>query len=61
MRAGAAAFDFRDAEQIGSYALEALRWAVGEGVLRGKSGNRLDPQGAATRAEAAQMLYRFMK
>lgn len=59
--AGEGTLDFSDTEQISSYAQEALRWAVGEGLISGKSGNRLDPQGTATRAEAAQMLFRFAK
>ena len=47
---------FPDADQASGYALDALRWAVEQGVLSGKSGGLLDPQGQATRAEAAQML-----
>ncbi len=47
---------FPDADQASDYALDALRWAVEQGVLSGKSGGLLDPQGQATRAEAAQML-----
>lgn len=36
-------------------------WAVGSGVITGKDGNRLDPKGLASRAEAAAMLTRFLK
>lgn len=59
--AGTGALDFRDAALVSDYAADALRWAVGEGILTGKSGNRLDPQGQTTRAEAAQMLYQYLK
>lgn len=39
--------------------MDALRWAVGEGLLTGKDGGRLDPAGTASRAELAQILARF--
>lgn len=51
---------FTDAEQIGAHAREALRWAVGTGVMNGKTGGALDPKGLATRAQAAQMLKNFL-
>ena len=47
---------FNDADEASGYALEALRWAVENGVMSGKGGGSLDPKGLATRAEAAQML-----
>ncbi len=47
---------FTDADQVGGYALEALRWAAENGVMSGRGGGILAPQGLATRAEAAQML-----
>lgn len=50
---------FADRDAAGDYALDALRWAVGEGLLTGKDGGRLDPAGTATRAEAAALLMRF--
>ena len=52
---------FRDADQAGGYAREALCWAVESGVMSGKSGGVLDPGGLATRAQAAQMLMNFWK
>ena len=52
---------FRDADQVSSWAADALRWAVDRGILRGKGGGILDPQGSATRAEAAQMLKIFLE
>ncbi len=54
--AGVDAFDFSDASDISSYAVEALRWAVAEGVVNGHADGRLDPKGTATRAQVAQML-----
>ena len=50
---------FRDADQAGNYALEALAWAVENGVLNGFDDGRLGPQSQATRAQAAQMLMNF--
>lgn len=51
---------FIDADDASSYALEALRWAVMNGILSGKGNQRLDPLGFATRAEAAQMLMNYI-
>lgn len=52
---------FVDAESISDWAKEAVDWAVSQGILVGKDGNRLDPQGAATRAEVATILQRFVE
>lgn len=51
---------FTDAGKASEYALPALRWAVQNGIVRGKGNNRLDPTGTATRAEVAQMLMNFL-
>ena len=52
---------FKDADKITDYAKTAMGWAVGSGLVKGKSGNLLDPQGTATRAEIAAMLHRFIE
>ena len=52
---------FKDADKITDYAETAMGWAVGSGLMKGKSGNLLDPQGTATRAEIAAMLHRFIE
>ena len=52
---------FKDADKITDYAKTAMQWAVGSGLAKGKSGNLLDPQGTATRAEIAAMLHRFIE
>ena len=52
---------FKDADKIADYAKAAMQWAVGSGLVKGKSGNLLDPQGTATRAEIAAMLHRFIE
>jgi len=38
-----------------------MQWACGAGIISGKPGGMLDPQGTATRAETAAVLYRFLK
>ena len=50
---------FADKDAASGYAADALCWAVGEGLLTGKDGGRLDPAGTATRAEVAVILMRF--
>ena len=52
---------FKDADKITDYAKTAMQWAVGSDLVNGKSGNLLDPQGTATRAEIAAMLHRFIE
>lgn len=50
---------YNDAQSISSYAIPAIQWACGAGVVTGKSGSKLDPKGNAVRAEVAAMLMRF--
>ena len=54
------ALDCADADQISDWAYMAMHWAVSNGIISGKGNDTLDPQGSATRAEVAQMLYRFV-
>ena len=50
---------FADAGSVSDWAADAVEWAVGEQLLSGKTGGKLDPTGGATRAEVAQILMRF--
>lgn len=50
---------FTDADNVSSYATNAMKWAVGAGIITG-SGSKLDPQGSATRAQVAAMLHRYL-
>lgn len=50
---------YLDFDEIGEYAIPAMQWAVGDGVMSGRGEGILAPQGTATRAEAAAMLMRF--
>ena len=51
---------FNDTDEISGFALEAMRWAVENGVINGKGNGILDPKGLATRAQVAQMLKNFL-
>lgn len=50
---------FRDAEAISPWAEEAVRHAVGVGILKGNDRGTLEPQGIANRAALAAMLQRM--
>ena len=52
---------FEDADKITDYAKTVMQWAVGNGLIKGKSENLLDPQGTATRVEISAMLHRFVE
>lgn len=52
---------FADGAKVSSWAVDAVEWAVSRHLISGKSGNLLDPQGTATRAELAQILMNFHK
>ena len=49
---------FEDAQSISSYAIPAIQWACGAGVMNGSNGY-LTPKSGATRAQAAQLLMNF--
>ena len=51
---------FHDGQQVSSYALHAIYWAVENGILHGYEDNTLRPKGFVTRAQAAQMLKTFI-
>lgn len=50
--------NFSDAASVSSYAVNAMQWAVANGIINGSNGN-LNPQNNATRAEVATILMRF--
>ena len=52
---------FGDSANVSGYAVEALRWAVGEGLISGDDAGLLAPQGSATRAQVATILMRFVE
>ncbi len=50
---------YADVTAVEGWATDKMSWAVGNNIITGKAGNLLDPQGDATRAEAATMIYKF--
>lgn len=51
---------FSDSAAVSSWASEAMRWAVGDGLIKGDGNGVLNPAGSATRAEVAAILERFV-
>lgn len=49
---------FTDASDISAWAVSAMQWAVGQGLIQGSNG-LLRPQANASRAEVATILMRF--
>ena len=49
---------FKDASDISAWAVSAMQWAVGQGLIQGSNG-QLRPQANASRAEVATILMRF--
>lgn len=50
---------YSDEASVSDWAREAVAWCVDAGLLTGKDGGRLDPQGITTRAEAAELIERL--
>lgn len=59
---GSASLDrFSDVDSVSGYAVEAMGWAVGNGLIGGMGDGTLAPQGSATRAQVATILMRFVE
>ena len=53
---------YTDAFSISEWAIPAMQWACGSGMIQGIAdgdGMKLDPSGSATRAQIATILWRF--
>ena len=50
---------FTDAANVSAYAVEAMNWAVSQGLINGMGDGTVAPQGQAIRAQAAAILHRF--
>ena len=50
---------YTDVDELSEWAIAAMQWACGEGLISGKGNGILDPVGGATRAEVAQILMVF--
>ena len=51
---------YEDALKVNDWAVSAMQWACGSGVINGTSESMLSPQDTATRAQAASMIMRFV-
>lgn len=62
---GEPAVDFlltaKDAGEVSSWAYEAMRWAVAEGIIEGDENGLITPTATATRAQAAAIFMRFIE
>lgn len=52
---------YADFADLSEYAIPAMQWACGAGIVNGTSESTLTPQGEATRAQVAAMLMRFVE
>ena len=50
---------YDDAFSVGSWAVPAMQWSVGSGLMGGRTASTLDPKANATRAEVATVIWRF--
>ena len=51
---------FADTAQLSAYAIQAMNWAVGKGLING-SGSNLVPKAQATRAQVAAIIHRYLE
>ena len=51
---------FTDASSVSGYAVDAMKWAVENGIINGMGDGTLAPQGEATRAQMAKILMTFI-
>ena len=52
---------YTDSVTISAWAPQALKWAVGSGLISGTGANTLSPRGTATRAQIAVILQNYCK
>lgn len=51
---------FTDSASISGYAVQAVDWAVANGIVAGRTDGSFDPTAGATRAQVAVMLHRYL-
>ena len=51
---------FADTAQLSAYAIQAMNWAIGQGLING-SGSNLVPKAQATRAQVAAIIHRYLE
>lgn len=52
---------YEDFADVSEYAISAMQYAVGAGIIKGDTESTLNPQGYVRRAEAAQVIQRFVE
>ncbi|MDR0818376.1 MAG: S-layer homology domain-containing protein, partial [Oscillospiraceae bacterium] len=52
---------YTDADNVSEYASDAMKWAVANGIIEGVTLTTISPRGAATRAQVATILQRFIE
>ena len=52
---------YTDFDSISEYAISAMQWACGSGLMKGKTESTINPLDFATRAEIAAILQRFIE
>jgi len=52
---------YTDTGDIYDWALDAMKWAVAEGIVQGRTSTNIAPKGTSTRAEVATIIMRFIE
>lgn len=52
---------YTDAEEISEYAIPAIQWMVGAGLMKGETESTVNPQNNSTRAQVATILMRYLE
>jgi hypothetical protein len=52
---------YADYAQISEWALDSMKWTIARGIITGRTTESVVPKGMATRAEAAEVLRRFIE
>ncbi|MGM9641003.1 MAG: S8 family serine peptidase [Faecousia sp.] len=52
---------FADGTSVSNFAVDAMTWAVGAGLVEGMGNNKLAPKANAVRVQLAALIYRFVK
>ncbi|MDD6213762.1 MAG: S-layer homology domain-containing protein [Firmicutes bacterium] len=52
---------YTDADEISEYAIPAIQWMVGAGLMKGETESTVNPQNNSTRAQVATILMRYLE
>ena len=51
---------YSDSGRVHSWAVESMKWAVGNGIIKGTTSTTLSPDGLASRAQFAAVAHRYL-